>query len=114
VAETGTSESGTWSVTLSGLYPQPEMELRLVFPPTEDGADTEDLKTPRNEKGDKGGSPKKQGSRRTPSPLDETNSVDYILTFKNKQANNRRELHKNMLFLNTTFIFSFSEQCWIE
>jgi len=92
VAETGATDSGTWSVTLSGLYPQPEMELRLVFPPSEDGADVKDANNSKKDKDDKGGgSPRKQGEKRTPSPMNETNSADYILTFKNKQANNRRK-----------------------
>jgi hypothetical protein len=91
VAETGSSEPGTWSVTLTGLYPQPEMELRLVFPPSDDSNEDAHEKIK-----DSGGSPRRKNERMSQSPMNETNSADYILTFKNKQANNTSRRKSNI------------------
>lgn len=94
MAETGSSEPGTWSVTLTGLCPQPEMELRLVFPPSEDS------KEETNEKRrDSNSSPRSKDEPMLQSPLNDTNSADYILTFKNKQANNKSRRESNIIYI---------------
>ncbi|XP_059473850.1 uncharacterized protein LOC132195702 isoform X2 [Neocloeon triangulifer] len=89
VAEAGSTDSGTWSVTLSGLYPQPEMELRLVFPPLADGEDKNDEKQdPQGDKDElKKSSPKTKGNvRAVPSPAGGENCANYILNIKNGEG----------------------------
>jgi hypothetical protein len=91
VAERTPAPPGMWSVTVSGVCPQPEMEVRLVFPPTSESG-TKAVTAPP-------ATPAITAPQDTPDPeihqaLPDTTS-HFTLTFKNQQQQQSQQQKRN-------------------